>query len=179
MKLFLCAPVVIGEIALEDTLREVVSAVGGELYTPRHSSDDQVAMQEMDGFVLTAPCEPAFVAYVLAFALLQERPVLFLYQRPDERDRFMLQLGQHAGSAQIITQELAPAELLASQMQSFVTDKVMPTLDTKDAPSIKFTLRITPRLDQLLTQHARSAGMSKADFLRKKMEDFFDQGDDG
>ena len=48
----------------------------------------------------------------------------------------------------------------------------------KETPTIKFTLRITPRIERFLHWKTHNTKVSKADFLRELIERLIDQDED-
>lgn len=103
-------------------------------------------------------------SYLLAQAVLQKKPTLCLYQKNKIPRQLVV----------FLKQKHIPKCI---QIKSYSKDSVSKTIfdflkniDSEiseiEVPSIRFTLRLTPSLDEYLTQAADKAQVSKADYLR-------------
>lgn len=141
---------------------------GLEKFSPqdleRASETGEILLDKMDGIIIEGTIPSSEIGYLLAYAMARKKPVLYLLEK-------------------ILTQKEMPYYLSSKETVRFLQFKkynrdtlekivlsFLRTVDTsgviKEAPSIKFTLRITPQIERYLSWKASRANKSKADFLR-------------
>lgn len=133
------------------------------------------ASPEVDGFIFDTGCGQRDIAYVLALAVFQKKPILFIDADGDPAGR-LAEFVDAAGES-VMLSDGDPAKL-PSVVDYFLQQRVPQSLEQSNAQSVKFTLRISPRLERFLDRKARELRMSKADFLRQQAEKMM-EGEEG
>jgi hypothetical protein len=123
----------------------------------------EILMDKMDCVIIEASKSDQEIGYLLAYAISQKKPLLYLYQRgTPERVAYGY-----------LTKKNVPEFI---QMKSYVAadleERILEFINSigagiKEKPTIKFTLRLTPRMERYLTAKAKRAKMNKADYLRE------------
>lgn len=132
----------------------------------RMSDSGENLIDKMDGIIIEASISDAEIGYLLAYAIAQKKPVLYVYQR-------------NSGAKKVISYFTGIKVPETVFMKSYELDDLrdiilqflerIETGENQDIPSIKFTLRITPQIERYLTRKAKQTKTSKADFLREKI----------
>ncbi|MFA6042974.1 MAG: hypothetical protein WCV85_06750 [Patescibacteria group bacterium] len=125
-------------------------------------------LDNMDALVIEGSTPDADVGYLLAYAMSLKKPTLYLYDKDIANKGVLKYLGSRQIPAHIKVQSYSGSSVVG------ITEKYLTELLSSEAagqPTIKFTFRITPQIEQYLQQKAKKTGMSKADFLRKKIEE--------
>lgn len=105
------------------------------------------------------------VNFLLAQAVLQQKPTLCLYQKNHE-PRDLLNYLIKKGTPKCITTHAYFAGSLPNQIDRFLSEVSKLPLAIEEIPSIKFTLRLTPQVDRYLDWKAKKIKKTKADLLR-------------
>lgn len=117
------------------------------------------------------------VNFLLAQAVLQQKPTLCLY-RKNREPRDLLNYLIKRGTPKCITTHAYSDKSLSNFVERFLVANTNLPSPFEDIPSIKFTLRLTPQVDRYLEWKAKRLNRSKADILRDwlrlKMDEDFD-----
>lgn len=105
------------------------------------------------------------VNFLLAQGVLQQKPTLCLY-RKNREPRDLLNYLIKRGTPKCITTHAYSEKNLANFVERFLAATTLLPNHMEDAPSIKFTLRLTPQVDRYLDWKAKKMNRSKADMLR-------------
>jgi len=114
-------------------------------------------------FEITRPTQT--MQFILAQAILAEKPTLCLYgknQPPIE----LLQVIKYRSAPRPIKTFSYTDRNLSSAIAQFIQLNDPESQQHDDAPAIKFTLRLTPRIERYLTQYTKVQKISKADYIR-------------
>ncbi len=132
----------------------------------RMSEKGENVLDKMDGIVIDASVQDPEVGYLLAYAIAQKKPILYLYEKHSGAKSVMgyLTNSQIPDSVTIKVYEEADLPVIISDFLHRIE-----TGEQKDVPSIKFTLRITPQIERFLTLKAKQYRTTKADYMRDKI----------
>lgn len=132
----------------------------------RMSDAGENVLDKMDGIVIEASVQDSEVGYLLAYAIAQKKPVLYLYEKHSGAKSVMgyFTTGKIPDSVKIqVYEEQDLPQILSDFLHRIETG------ENKDVPSIKFTLRITPQIERFLTLKAKQYRTTKADYMRDKI----------
>lgn len=128
----------------------------------------EILLDKMDCIIIEASKPDQEIGYLLAYAISQKKPVLYLFQR-----------GASEGVAHgYLTKKNTPEFIKIVQYTSAaLEEKLLEFLNEcstgtiiKEKPNIKFTLRITPHMERYLEWKSKKLKKKKADFLREIVE---------
>ncbi len=109
------------------------------------------------------------LAYVLAYAMMQKKPTFCLYSRPEIVRSLRRYLDQDSQGKFLVFKSYKPHQLEALVKQYLIHLKQPSAED--DVPKIKFTLRLTNRIDKYLKWKLHNTKGTKADFLRQSIKE--------
>lgn len=128
----------------------------------------EILLDKMDCFIIEGSQPDQEIGYLLAYAISQKKPLLYLYHK-NTPERVAHGYLTKKNTPEFVCMEEYSRESLESVVMNFVDD-VTSGKGLKQRPTIKFTLRITPRMERYLEQKAKRAKKTKADFLRQWLE---------
>lgn len=113
--------------------------------------------------------------YLLAYALAEKRPLLYLYARGEVAPEVLRYLNLKDIPKHIVIATYAP-----DRVERVVEDFLRQLGDIKirEVPRIKFTLRLTTTIDQYLDFKTRNTKKAKADYLREDIEQRIEQDEE-
>jgi hypothetical protein len=142
-----------------------------EMSTTMHDQTEglgQSLLDQMDALVIEGTQSDPEVGYLLAYAISGKKPTLYLIEKGSQAKNPLSYLAPKNIPTNIIvrtytdqTIDRAVSELLEQIEHS----------EYAETPSIKFTLRITPLIEQYLHWKTHNTNLSKADFLRQLLID--------
>lgn len=124
----------------------------------------EILLDKMDCFVIEASQPDQEIGYLLAYAISQKKPLLYLYHK-NTPDRVSHGYLTKKNTPEFVCMEEYSRESLEQVLMNFIDD-VSSGKGLKQRPTIKFTLRITPRMERYLEQKAKRSKKTKADYLR-------------
>lgn len=131
--------------------------------------------QSLRGFVLEMTYPNPQTTYLLAQAILQKIPVLGIYQKNNEPREFLSLLKQKKIPNFVCIKSYSRSTI-SHVLSQFLS--ILKSDSDKNQSNIKFTLRISPRIEQYLQWIARKQNSTKADYLREIVEDYMKQDND-
>lgn len=134
---------------------EAVQARGGSL------------LDVMDGIVIEGSTPDPEVGYLLAYAIAQKKPTLFLSERGSTGRQILRYLDERK-VPKVCQIRNYTAKTIPWLLTEFM--KTIDSRDIKEIPRIKFTLRITPTIDEYLDWKTQNTKLKKADFLREEID---------
>ena len=163
----------------------ILTLCGNRVITNKEKSEKQFREQEVleaqktgvgllhkiDGFILDLSEPQQEVGYFIALAVLHGKPCLCLYPRGIRAEWVDFYAQQVRQYKKIVFRPFTRSNFkmllntFSDEIRSGFTDK-------DDIPSLKYTLRISPRIDRYLRWKAAHGDISKADYIRdaiKKM----------
>lgn len=146
--------------------------VSAELLAETKQSDTPL-LERMDAFIIEGTTSDPQVGFLLAQAIAQRKPALYLYQR---------------GTVPQVFNHLSRRELPSYIRVVAYADTVGPTvldflhsiegIKIREVPRLKFTLRITGSIEDYLHFKTHNTKASKADYLREQIEKSMEQDED-
>ena len=130
----------------------------------------EVLLDHMNAFIIDGTVTDPQIGYTVAYALFRKKHLLYLLPRGRSLDPTLALLAKRKENQRYFQVRYHIPQTLAQYVNEFLR---LLSLDPKDAetPSIKFTLRITPNIDQYLNWRARRKGIKKADFVRHLVDE--------
>ncbi len=137
------------------------------------SEAGEMLLDKMDSIIIEASKQDQEIGYLLAYAISQKKPLLYLYQKgTPEKIAFGY-----------LTKKSVPDFV---QMKSYCSEdleeKLMEFVNSigagiKEKPTIKFTLRLTSRMERYLRLKSKKVRKNKADYLREIVEELMKKDD--
>lgn len=121
-------------------------------------------LEEMDALVIEGTSGDPEVGYLLAFAISAKKTTLYLMEKGSQAKNPLKYLPAKTIPAHILVRTYH--EPTISQAIGELLDHLQQG-EFAEIPSIKFTLRITPLIEQYLHWKTHNTSLSKADFLRQ------------
>lgn len=134
------------------------------------------ALERVDGIILEISYPADELHYILAQAIVLQRPTLCLYPKNREPREMLLHLQKPTVPKSVIARSYTSTNLkdvLGKFLQSI--DR---TVKLEDTPNIKFTLRLTPALEHYLDWLSQYQGINKADYIRRLIKEDADKNAD-
>ena len=139
----------------------------------RMNESGEILLDKMDCFIIEASKPDQEIGYLLAYAISQKKPLLYLYQKGTPEKVAHGYLTKKNTPDYIRMQSYARRELDA--IVTLFINEVGSGKGIKERPKIKFTLRITPRMERYLDWKSKKLKKTKADFLRKFIDELIDK----
>ncbi|MFH1171075.1 MAG: hypothetical protein V1778_00870 [bacterium] len=121
----------------------------------------------VDAIVIEGSEADSEVGYLLAYAIAQKMPVMLLLRKGATSRNPLATFGQRLPKQ--FTLCYYRPETVEDRVVSFL--RQLGDIEYQEVPSIKFTLRITPQIEQYLSWKTHNTKITKADFLRKLILD--------
>jgi hypothetical protein len=126
-------------------------------------------LDQVDALVIEVTQPTQDIHFILAQSLIAKKPVLCLYAKNQPPRELLAYIREKSLPRPVKTFSYTDSSL-ADAVQEFVHKHDPRFINESDVPSIKFTLRLTPRIEAYLTRYARSVHMTKADALRDLLD---------
>lgn len=123
-------------------------------------------LDHMDMLVVEGGRDDSELGFLVAHAIATKKPVLYLYPK-GIRPALFDHVSVHALPSNIVPAAYTH-ETIRDVIHRFLEDVTGKLV--REVPRIKFTLRITDRIDQYLQRQAKQSNTTKADFLREQIE---------
>lgn len=136
----------------------------------------EVLLERMDALVIEGSRSVPESGYLIAIALTHQKPILYLVEKGKPLNKNLLHLQQDKTSSKFLTLANYTEKNLGSVIAEFLEQ--VEKGEGREVPTIKFTLRITSRIERYLQWKTHNTKISKADFLRNKIEDLIDADDE-
>ncbi|GEM_PF-709359 len=122
---------------------------------------------KMNGLIIEASNFSGEIGYFLALALGQKKRVLYLHEEGTRVNQMLSFILKEYSVGHLVSIVSYTRGNILKKIQDFVSHVEIP--GKREKASIKFTLRITPRIDRYLFWKSRKLRVSKADFLRERI----------
>lgn len=129
----------------------------------------ETLLSKTDIIVIEATNQHPEVSYLIAQAAMYNKPTLCLYQHGHERHTTLNHLSKQPNLDFLCIEAYTKNTVHRVLLQFLKTTKSIEVQDT--VPSIKFTLRISPRLERYLEWQAKKNETTKARYLRNEIEE--------
>lgn len=131
---------------------------------------------KMQAVIIEASEFSSEVGYVLALAMSRRVRVLYLHEKGSKTNPALAAILDASQAKKLVTVMPYDAGALPELVEGFV--RKFDTAARREKPTLKFTLRITPRLARYLDWKSQKEGKSKADYLREDiLEEIMDSDD--
>jgi len=125
-------------------------------------------VSQVDGVIIedSLPLEES--GYLVAIALAHKKPILYLTEKNKPVNKNLLPLKKELSTTKLLQLQAYTDSTLEKIILDF-----LPLIDSaggREVASIKFTLRITKRIERYLNWKARQQNLTKADYLRNTIE---------
>ncbi len=124
----------------------------------------QSVLSQMDALVIEGSGEDPEIGYLLAYAISTKIPTLYLSEKNSRIKNPLKFISRDKIPNNITTKVygLNNVESILRDNLSFLEDN-----EYSEAPTIKFTLRVTPLIEQYLHWKTHNTNLTKADYLRQ------------
>jgi len=136
----------------------------------KRPDDDELSFEKMEGLVVEGSKSAPEAGYLIATALSQEKPVLYLLPKGSIIPDQLRLLINNKKFKKIFLLDFYGQKTLNNFLIDFI-DIIETGELRRQVPTIKFTLRFTPRADRYMTWLSRKKNISKADLLRKMIDE--------
>lgn len=136
----------------------------------------QSVLDQMDALVIEGSGGDPEIGYLLAYAISTKKPTLYLMEKGSQAKNPLIFLSEKKVPSNITVKSYT-AKTLENTLQGLLHN--LNESDFAEAPTIKFTLRITPLIEQYLHWRTHNTKLSKADFLRQLIIDEVIKKDEG
>jgi len=143
----------------------VISNLLGKNY-----EDSQLSFANMDGLVIEGSDIASEVGYLIAMALVQKKPILFLLPKGKAMPDQIRGLKDDKNLKKLFLLNFYSDKNFEDLLLDFI-DIIETGELRREVPTIKFTLRFTPRVERFLRWKSNKVKLSKADLLRKLVDE--------
>lgn len=144
-----------------------VNVVTAEEMRERHTGDATFA--SIDGFIIDGTTLESDNGYLIAIALANKKPVLYLVEKGNVLDSSVDALTKNKDVKKYLKIGFFTPDSIITRVKVFL--QFLGQTAGREAYSVKYTLRLSPRMDRYLKWKADKVHKNKADFLRDMLED--------
>lgn len=155
---------------LSENGTQVLSNVGDSSVIPesearRLEESGEPLLAKVDGLVIDGSRLDPQSGYLVAYAVTNHKPVLYLMPKGIVLEESLRQLENNRTSGRFFAMKYYSQATLEKILKDFI--KKVELVSGIEVPMLKFTLRITPSIDRYLQWKTHNTTLTKADFLRK------------
>ncbi|XOU94683.1 MAG: hypothetical protein ACNFW9_01310 [Candidatus Kerfeldbacteria bacterium] len=136
----------------------------------------EILLDKMDCIIIEASQTDQEIGYLLAYAISQKKPLLYLY-KVGTPEKVSFGYLNKKNTPDFVRMASYTIKDLEQKVLQFI-DEVGMGKGIKEKPTIKFTLRITSQMERYLDWKSKRKKVSKADFLRKILERMIEEDGD-
>ncbi len=133
-------------------------------------------LEKMDALIIEGTRPVTESAYLIAIALAHHKPILYLSEKGRPINKNLVHLQKDKNTAKFLNLKYYTENVLEKLLLDFL--QTIEKGEGREAPTIKFTLRITSRIERYLHWKTHNTKVSKADFLRELIEKLIDEDQD-
>ena len=133
-------------------------------------------MEKMDALIIEGTRPIAESAYLVAIALAHQKPILYFAEKGKTINKNLVHLQKDKNTGKFLGLKYYTENILEKTLLDFL--QTIEQGEGREAPTIKFTLRITPRIERFLHWKTHNTKKTKADFLRELIEKLIDEDQD-
>lgn len=131
-------------------------------------------LEYVDAIIIEGTDADSEVGYLLAYAIAQKKQALLLLRKGKRSRNPLTSFGrQSLKNLKVVYYDDTNAERLVITFLRTLGD-----ISVKEAPTIKFTLRITPVIERFLHWKTHNTQMTKADYLRNMIEEAIEEDEE-
>jgi len=129
----------------------------------------ELVLARIDAVAIEGSVSISESSYLIALALAYKKPILYLLEKGKAIDEHLSELVKNKSIARLLKIEFYQENSLEKVIRDFIsaTEKG----DGRELASIKFTLRITAKIERYLNWKTHNTKVSKADFVRDLLEE--------
>jgi len=136
----------------------------------------EVLLEKMDALIIEGSRPLAESGYLIAIALAHHKSILYLSEKGKLINKNLLHLQKDKSTAKFLQLQYYIDKNLEKIILDFL--QTVEKGEGREAPTIKFTLRINSRIERFLQWKTHNSKVSKADFLRELIEKLIDQDEE-
>ena len=136
----------------------------------RPISQQNLAFEDMNGLVVEGKGSVLEVGYLVALALAQQKPILYLLPKGAQLPDQLRSLIDNKKLKHLFLLRYYGEKTLENLLVDFI-DLIETGELRREVPTIKFTLRFTPRASRYINWQSHRTKLSKADFLRQMIDE--------
>jgi hypothetical protein len=143
---------------------------------PDFEMGEQGGIEQIDAVVIDSSGLDAEAGYLLAVAIAHKKPVLYMLPTGSKLDDSVKALTLNKSIKEYLRVEFFLPGNFGAKVKEFLH-----YLDQdigKEAHSVKFTLRLTPKIERYLNWKAEQKKSNKADFVRQQLEEMMKHDED-
>ena len=129
----------------------------------------EILIEKVDALIVEESKPLAESGYLIAIALAYRKPILYLLEQGKQFNKNLLHLTTDKQTATLLHLKHYTDRSLEQTLIDFLA--AVEQGGGREFPSIKFTLRITSRIERYLQWKTNNTKLSKADYLRNVIED--------
>ncbi len=142
----------------------------------RIGQSGEVMLEKVDALVIEGTRPLPESGYLVALALAHKKSILYLVEKGASTNKNLMHLLKDKNTAKLINLVEYTEKSLDQEVLNFL--QTVEKGEGREIPSIKFTLRITPRIERYLYWKTHNTKISKADYLRNMIEGLIDEDKD-
>ena len=135
----------------------------------RMNESGEILLDKMDCIIIEASKPDQEIGYLLAYAISQKKPLLYLYHKSTP-EKVAFGYLTKKNTPDFVKMKMYSAKDLDEVIHGFIHE-LESGRGLKEKPSIKFTLRITPQIERYLQWKSNRHKQTKADYLRELLEE--------
>lgn len=146
-----------------------LSVVDNVKSKPDFELGEQGGIDQIDSVIIDASGSDAEAGYLLAVAIAHKKPVLYLLPAGTQLDASVKALTLNKAIKDYLRVEFFLAANFSKKIKEFL--QFLDQDIGKEAHSVKFTLRLTPKLERYLNWKAEQSNRNKADYVRSYLDE--------
>ena len=146
---------------------KVLNDLGVIVFTQNDKSNitNNLSFERLDGLVISGAAENQDAGYLIALAISQKKPILYLLEKGQPLPDELLFIKNNKDVSKFLIVKYYSDSNIKSKIVKFL-DLIENGDSRWDSPTVKFTWRITPRIERYLRWKMVISGKTKADWLR-------------
>lgn len=148
-------------------LDRILSDLGVLVITQKDKSNisNNISFERLDGLVLAGGDKNPDAGYLIALAISQKRPILYLLEKGQPLPDELLYIRDNKDVSKYLVIKYYNQDNIKAKITEFLD--LIENGDARwDMPTVKFTWRITPRIERYLRWKMATCNKTKADWLR-------------
>ncbi len=143
---------------------------------PDFEMDEQGGVEQIDAVIIDSSGSDAEAGYLLAVAIAHKKPVLYLLATGTKLDTSVKALTLNKSIKEYLRVEFFTVNNFKTKVKEFL--QYLDQDIGKENHSVKFTLRLTPKIERFLHWKAEKQTTNKADFVRQQLEEMMKHDED-
>ena len=133
----------------------------------------ELILTKIDAVAVDGGLSVSESSYLIALALTYKKPILYLVEKGKALDAHISDLSQNKSITKLLKVEFYQESSLEKIIGNFINE--IEKGSGRELASIKFTLRITQKIERYLLWKTNNTKLSKADFIRERLEELMAQ----